>query len=242
MPSIQYGTTTIDYQIKYQKNKKDLSILTEYQKGVTVIAPPQMNNEQIASIIKQKAPAIYKQLLKLADIELEQNSHQFKSGEKITYLGRNYRLKVIKDETISNCQLHFYQGKFTATIPASISDAERIQSLHQLFKEWYINMGTKKIQQRLKLYEEKINLSPNLMTVKDQEKSWGTCTPSGNIHINWRIFTAPMRYVDYVLVHELCHLKYMDHSDDFWNLLSSLLPDYEARKEWLRIHGPNLKL
>lgn len=242
MPSIQYGTTTIDYQIIYKENKKDISILIEYQIGVTVVAPPHTNIEQIAAIIKKKAPAIHKQLRKLAEIKSEESSRQFKSGEKIPYLGRQYRLKVIKDDSLTDCSLHFYQGRFTAFVPTTFTDNDRIQSLNHLFKQWYITMGTKKLKQRLKLYENKLDLSPNQLTVKDQEKSWGTCTPSGNIYINWRIFTAPMRYVDYILVHELCHLKYMDHSDDFWHLISSLLPDYEDRKEWLRIHGPNLKL
>ena len=242
MPSIQYGTTTIDYQIIYKENKKDISILIEYQIGVTVVAPPHTSIEQIAAIIKKKAPAIHKQLRKLAEIKSEESSRQFKSGEKIPYLGRQYRLKVIKDDSLTDCHIQFHQGKFTAKVPTHFSETERIQSLNHLFKKWYIDMGSKKLKQRLKLYENKLGLSPNQLIVKEQEKSWGTCTPSGNIHINWRIFTAPMRYVDYVLVHELCHLKYMDHSDDFWNLISSLIPDYEDRKEWLRIHGPNLKL
>lgn len=242
MPSIQYGTTLIDYQITYKESKKDISILIEYQIGVTVVAPPHTSDEQIAAIIKKKAPAIYKQLRKLSEIKPEESSRQFKSGEKIPYLGRQYRLKVIKDDSLTDCHIQFHQGKFTAKVPNHFNDTERIQSLNHLFKKWYIEMGAKKLKQRLKLYENKLNLSPSQLIVKEQEKSWGTCTPSGNIHINWRIFTAPMRYVDYILVHELCHLKYMDHSDDFWNLISSLIPDYEDRKEWLRIHGPNLKL
>lgn len=242
MPSIQYGTTTIDYQTTYQEGKKDISILIEYQIGVTVVAPPHTSDEQIAAIIRKKAPVIHKQLRKLAEIKPEENSRQFKSGEKIPYLGRQYRLKVIKDDSLTECSLQFHQGKFITKVPTHFNDLERVQSLNHLFKNWYIETGSKKLKQRLKLYESKLDLSPNQLTVKEQEKSWGTCTPSGNIHINWRIFTAPMRYVDYILVHELCHLKYMDHSDDFWNLVSSLLPDYEDRKEWLRIHGPNLKL
>ena len=71
MPSIQYGTTTIDYQINYKDGKKDVSILIEYQVGVTVVAPPHTSDEQIAAIVRQKAPAINKQLRKLAEIKAE---------------------------------------------------------------------------------------------------------------------------------------------------------------------------
>ena len=170
MPSIQYGTTVIDYQITYKEGKKDISILIEYQIGVTVVAPPHTNDEQIAAIIKKKAPAIHKQLRKLAEIKSEESSRQFKSGEKIPYLGRQYRLKVIKDDSLTDCNLQFHQGKFTAKVPTHFNDTERTQSLNHLFKKWYIEMGSKKLKQRLKLYENKLNLSPNQLTVKEQEK------------------------------------------------------------------------
>ena len=71
---------------------------------------------------------------------------------------------------------------------------------------------------------------------------WGSCTPDGNIYLNWQILMAPMSIVDYVLVHELAHLKYLDHSPEYWRFVRSILPDYEQRKEWLRINGPTLLL
>ena len=84
-----------------EENKKDISILIEYQIGVTVVAPPHTSDEKIASIIKKKAPIIHKQLRKLSEIKPEENSRQFKSGEKIPYLGRNYRLKIIQDDSLN---------------------------------------------------------------------------------------------------------------------------------------------
>jgi predicted metal-dependent hydrolase len=88
----------------------------------------------------------------------------------------------------------------------------------------------------------KLQQTPKKIIIKDQEQRWGSCTPSGNILLNWRIFLAPTSIIDYVLAHELVHLKHMNHSKEYWETLRMLLPDYEQRKEWLRINGRTLNV
>jgi predicted metal-dependent hydrolase len=85
-----------------------------------------------------------------------------------------------------------------------------------------------------------MDLKPSGAVVKEQKLRWGSCTSMGIINLNWRLFLAPMRIIDYVIVHELAHLRYHNHSKDFWNLVRSIIPDYEERKEWLRVNGPTL--
>lgn len=82
----------------------------------------------------------------------------------------------------------------------------------------------------------------NDVQLKEQRMRWGSCTSEGNIYLNWRIIMSPMSIIDYVLVHELAHLRYMNHSNDYWNFVRSILPDYEQRKDWLRVNGPTLTL
>jgi predicted metal-dependent hydrolase len=76
--------------------------------------------------------------------------------------------------------------------------------------------------------------------VKDFQSRWGSCTPRGRVDFNWKIIMAPNRVVDYVVVHELCHLKQHDHSPQFWKLVESIMPDYLESKEWLRVNGASL--
>ncbi|MCK4568464.1 MAG: M48 family metallopeptidase, partial [Candidatus Thorarchaeota archaeon] len=78
------------------------------------------------------------------------------------------------------------------------------------------------------------------IVVKNQMKRWGSCTKDDIVHLNWRIIMAPMSVVDYVVVHELIHVDIDKHSKEFWKSLRIIIPDYERRKEWLRINGPNL--
>src|SRR5699024_5800432 len=100
--------------------------------------------------------------------------------------------------------------------------------------------GGKKLQERVTYYQSLLNVHPTSVHLRTQHKRWGTCTPGGDIYINWRLVMAPMKVLDYVIVHELAHLVVQDHSAEFWKIVKSVLPDYDLRKEWLRINGMTL--
>jgi predicted metal-dependent hydrolase len=174
------------------------------------------------------------------EIKLLSSSKEFLSGEKFPYLGRHYRLKVTVDEKIHEVKLSFQKGLFSVNIPKNWDTAQRQQHLNELFRQWYYTHGQSKLEERLKLYSPKMECFPSKLVIKEQQMRWGSCTKNGTVNINWLILMAPMRIVDYVLVHELAHLKHPDHSTAFWLTLQSVLPDYESRKEWLRINGPTL--
>ncbi|BFH15659.1 M48 family metallopeptidase [Paenibacillus melissococcoides] len=94
----------------------------------------------------------------------------------------------------------------------------------------------------MKKFTIKFTHQPKAIIIRDQEQRWGSCTPAGNIILNWRIFLAPASVVDYVLVHELAHLKYMNHSKEYWDTVRMLLSEYEEKKEWLRLNGTLLNV
>lgn len=242
MFSFQYGTSTIDYSVEYKKGKKDISLSVCLNEGVKLIVPEGINSTQIEAILHKKAPWILKKKYEFDEIVDPVSPKEFVSGEKFPYLGRHYRLKVYKDEKINKPLLNYRQGRFIARIPIHMTDREKVNELKLLFKEWYIQHGEKKIEERLNIYCPRMQRWPAKIEMKEQHKRWGTCTKEGNIYLNWRIIMAPMPIVDYVLVHELAHLKYLDHSTDYWRFVRSILPDYEQRKEWLRINGPTLSL
>lgn len=241
MPSIKYGTTTIEYSLEHKANKHDVTIAVEWNSGVSVVAPLEMNQDDLEIVIRKKCPWILMKLIEFREINDLQKPLEFLSGEKIQYLGRRYRLKVHPIPTDVKPELRFLNNRFVATIPSNMI-ANQTQILRNLCVAWLKSKGHEKLKERVKYYSNMMSLVPSQLIVKDQEKRWGSCTKSGAILINWRIMMAPMRIVDYVVVHELAHLKYQDHSSDFWKTIHSVMPDYEQRKEWLRINGPTLQL
>lgn len=240
MHSIKFGNQTIPYTLKNSQRRKTLSISVD-QHGVSVISPSEVAQETIESTLHKKAPWIIKQLSDFEEMKTNTQKRAFMSGEKLLYLGRNYRLKVIKTDC-SEPTFRFYQGRFLAELPKSIKEEDHRNLLYPLYIEWIKKRANAFAADRVKRFILKLQKEPNKIMIKDQEQRWGSCTPSGNIILNWRIFLASVSIIDYVLAHELVHLKHMNHSKEFWETLRMLLPDYEQRKEWLKINGGTLNV
>jgi predicted metal-dependent hydrolase len=242
MSSFSYGTTTIEYNLIRNPNINKVSIAVEWQNGVTVTAPDSLPVEEINNTLHKKGSWILNKWYEVNEIVNPPAPKEYVSGEKFAYLGRQYKLKVRKNNTVKKSSISFYRGHFIANVPANLSAKEQRDELYNEFKKWYIDHGQAKVQERLNMYSTIMNLSASKVSLKEQKMRWGTCTKEGAIYMNWRIMMAPMSVVDYILVHELAHIKYPDHSNDFWRLVQSILPDYEQRKEWLRINGPRLTI
>ncbi|MCL6572757.1 MAG: M48 family metallopeptidase [Bacillus sp. (in: Bacteria)] len=240
MQFIQFGKQTIPYTLTRSHRRKSLSISVD-QHGVSVISPSEITVEKIESTLHRKAVWIIKQLSDFSEMQTNIQERLFHSGEKLPYLGRQYRLKVIKTDS-NEPSFRFYQGRFLAELPTGISEEEHRDSLYPLYVNWVKQRANEFAHDRLKRFTLKLQQAPKKVIIKEQEQRWGSCTPAGNVLLNWRLFLAPTSIIDYVLAHELVHLKHMNHSKDYWDTLQMLLPDYEQRKEWLRINGGTLNV
>lgn len=242
MPTFTFGTTLIEYNLHYKPNKRDIAIAVDWISGVTVTVSEGTSQEQIDTALRRKARWVLRKRAEFREIKHLTTHHEFISGEKFPYLGRQYRLKVHASNDGTDASINFINGRFSAVVPISSSPTWREEHLRAAFRDWYITHGLSKVQHRVQLFGSRLGLQPSKVVVKDQRARWGSCTKNGTININWRILMAPMSVVDYVIVHELGHMIRQDHSSDFWTTVQSVIPDYDVRKEWLRIHGPMLDL
>ncbi|WLV24643.1 SprT family zinc-dependent metalloprotease [Aciduricibacillus chroicocephali] len=238
MSFITYGTTTIHYY-HHKQARKDIKISVDLVNGVEVYTPEKIDEDKLAEIIKKKASWITNKLQELDEVQTSVQPIEFISGEKLPYLGRHYRLKVYK-EAIPNASFKFKQGRFIATIPRNWSQEQVHQKLEEKLIAWYRQHGLNKIIERASIYQSMLGVEPRSLQLKAQHKRWGTCTPNGDIYLNWRIVMAPIRVIDYVIVHELAHLIIPKHNDEFWRMVGMTLLHYKEAKEWLRVHGVEL--
>lgn len=235
---LQFGKKRIPYVLQESYNRKTLSIAVE-DGQILVTIPVGTESETYKKILHKKAPWVLKQLAHFEEMSITPRTLQFRSGEKLPYLGRYYRLKV-KKEAVNHPEFRFHRGEFEAILPHQLSSQEYRDHLYPLYRDWIIKKGKPFVDKRMIRFTQRLGKNPCDLTVRNMEKRWGSCTPKGSILLNWRIFLAPVSMVDYVLAHELAHLKEMNHTEAFWNTLRMLLPDYEERKEWLRINGSEL--
>jgi len=114
------------------------------------------------------------------------------------------------------------------------AEGEDPENIRALLEGWYRAQARRYLPPRLDAFAARIGLSPRRVTVRAQRTRWGSCSSRGSISLNWRLMLLPSELVDYVLVHELCHLRYMDHSPGFWALVGTLIPDAQACHRRLR--------
>ena len=228
---IEYGTIRIPFILIY-KNRKTLGIAVSPDKQVTITAPFDSSLEKILETVGSRASWISKQIRKFESYEttLLPRKVEYVSGETFYYIGRKHRLKVVEGVT----EMVSRQGKYIRVFIKSKSTQKHIA--HILMK-WYRDEAKKVFQERLVRYDyilKREKIAVNQILVRRLEKRWGSCTEMGNIVLNLSLVQAPIQCIDYVIVHEFCHLKHLNHGPKFYNMLGRYMEDWEKRKARLQ--------
>ncbi|MGI5912195.1 MAG: M48 family metallopeptidase [Syntrophomonadaceae bacterium] len=114
------------------------------------------------------------------------------------------------------------------------------EKMKQTLELWYRQKAREKILERISLYESIIVRVPGRIVIKSQKCRWGSCSSRGNLNFNWRLVMAPVEVIDYIVVHEMCHLIELNHSYRFWSLVAQVMPNYKQNKQWLEKNGAKL--
>jgi len=242
MEQIKIGNTLIDYRLIHSSRQKTIELIIDLDSGFTVKAPSGMSREEVAVNLQRKANWIINNLDKMNEVIRNETRKEFLSGEKFLYKGKHYRLKVVQVSEEIVPSLIFTQSKFMAYVPANVPEYDYPRIIQPLFINFYNEKAEKVLKQRARKYLLYFDDKPSLIKIQTLKNKWGNCSKTNQLRFNWRVVMAKMSIVDYVVVHELCHTKYKDHSKAFWNEVQKILPDYEERKEWLRVHGDLLKI
>lgn len=239
-----YYITVDGNKIQYtlvRSARKTIGITVTKDGRVKVSAPFNIAEKQVKSVIEQKGAWIGRKLeeMKRAYHDIT-NQRQFVDGEHLLYLGNEYSLKIRKDSKVANPGALIEGGNIIVVTPEGKLDNEEVANTKQILKAWYINQFAEIVRERIGKYASLLGVSPAKITIREQKTRWGSCSGKGSINLNWRLIMAPIGILDYVLIHELCHMKEMNHSKSFWNHVKSILPDYSERRKWLKTNGHRL--
>ena len=201
--------------------------------AVSVVVPTNLALSRIDELLKDKRTWI-KEKIALHREAQPASEMQLVSGEAFSYLGRNYRLKV--EEGVFQ-PVRLLKGRLVVTVPKGKDQPHMIRNA---LIRWYKKQAEQKMREKVERYAPIVGVEPTDVRIKTFKSRWGSCTAKGRLEFNWRVMMAPNRCVDYVVVHELCHLKRHDHSVEFWKEVGRVMPDYGVNKDWLKHNEPSL--
>ena len=212
-----------------RSNRKTLSLSINENSDLVVRAPHRVSDGEIQKFISEKSDWIDKKQ-RLVKAHLEDSENQL-SSDQCLYLGSLYPLKI---DNNSVEPISFNGHIFTITN----FNRERISlSLKSWYKKRFIEVALP----RLSYFSDKYNLSFNQVRVKEQKTLWGSCSSKNNINLNYLLIMAPMKVIDYVIVHELVHTIHKNHSAKFWQKVETIMPNFKDARYWLKENGYKLR-
>ncbi|MCK4905191.1 M48 family metallopeptidase [bacterium] len=217
-------TVKIDKIIR--SRRKTLGLEISGDASLIVRSPYGVSLNDIRKIIFEKKDWITSKQKIARERRLQTFPRKFSEREEFLYLGKSYPLIIL--ETAAN-PLSF--DKEFRLIRKHLSSAQR------LFIDWYKKQAYLKIKERLDFYSELLGYKYSKFALSNAKRRWGSCNGEGNIHINWRLVMAPHHIIDYVVVHELFHLKEKNHSKKFWDKVKTIHGDYKRKRKWLKENG-----
>ena len=223
----------IEYHLLPGADRQTTDIVIERDGAITVRPPAWMTPEQVDETVLSKRMWIYKNLAEWRDLNATRVEREWVNGEFFLYLGSRYRLSLVEEQDEN---LKLKNGRFC--LLSTIPKHER----SKVFQEFYTSKGLPRITARVDYFSGKVGVKPGKCAIKDMGYRWASCLKNGDLHFHWKCLMAPLTIIDYIVVHELCHLHHRDHSDAFWNEVDKVMPNYWERKKWLRMHGVSLDI
>jgi len=213
-----------------RSKRKTIALIIERDGTLTVRAPMRAPNDLIQKFIQEKADWITRTREKFRGVA-PQEPRKFIDGETFLFLGSSFDLKLVKPQRPS---LQFKHG-FTLSQTMQ-ANAER------LFIRWYKEQAQAVMTERVRHYSALHGFSPGQVKITSARTRWGSCSSNGTLNFTWRLVMAPLEVIDYVVLHELAHLRVKNHSKKFWSVVASICPQYTSHRKWLRENGESLTL
>lgn len=237
--SCRYDSTTIEYTVtRSPRRKKTIQITLDPYDGVLVAAPLRASKERVQSVVRNRADWIIR---KTSAPEFTQRRREFVTGESLLYLGRSVKMTV--DPTEKRWVLvELNPRSFSVQVPAQLNGDDRAAEIRSAFVEWYRRNANEQLPIVVRRWTPRIGSSPKNILIRGQRRIWGSCSPDGTIRLNWRIVMAEPALIDYVVIHELLHLRVRNHSQEYWREFSQVMPDYLQRRQRLKEVGPYLTI
>ena len=203
--TLRSGSTVVPYVIERSvRRHKTIEIQLLEGGHLRVAAPAAADRASVEAHLRRRSASIVRRLNGAARTDPAPD-REYINGETFEYLGRQAKLRVL-ERTVARSSVRLARGRLEVTVPRHRS-LNRADGVRQALLEWYLDRALRRLRQRVAYFAPRVGVDPVDVLLRAQERRWGSCSHDGVLRFNWRIVMAPSSLVDYVVVHELCHLR-----------------------------------
>ena len=230
--TITLNSKNIPYIVKRSTRARHVRLEIKRETGLTAVIPRFYSIRRLHDLLKIKQAWVLRNLTAYSNVRSPSVGKEVKTGDVILYLGRE--LKVLTT------------GKSGKTDRVRLEPDRVIvcnsdkQKLNAVLEQWYRIQAAKLIKEKTEKWRARLHVSYNRLTIRGQKSRWGSCSHKGNLSFNWKLLMAPEPVIEYIIIHELTHLKEMNHSQRFWQLVAERCPRWCEHKKWLKTHESEL--
>lgn len=231
--SLSLNGEAIPYIVKRSPRARHVRLEMRPGTGLTIFIPGFYNIARLGDLLKAKQSWILRHFTTYSNVRSASAGNDIKAGDVIPYLGRE--LKVMTTTTDNGNSDHV-----RLELDRLMIDTSGKKNLNAALESWYRIQAAKLITEKTANWGARIHVRYNRVTIRGQRTRWGSCSHKGNLSFNWKLLMTPEPVLDYVIIHELTHLKEMNHSKKFWQLVAEHCPRWREHKRWLKKHEVQL--
>lgn len=217
MESLEIGG--LQFDVRRSERRRTFGLTVDRNGELVAYVPATASKTELARWVRGRLLWVHRKLALKAETAPNVRAAEYVSGEAFCYLGRRYRLRLVEKQ---DEPLKFDGAQFTLQ--------RRTESPEQHFRKWYQRTGAEWLRGRVKAQSRRVTCQPTGIEVRDLGFRWGSCSKQARLLFNWKVLQLPVGLVDYVVVHELVHLKERHHGPAFWKAMGRAMPDWERRK------------
>ena len=223
-------------RVEVLRSKRKTSVLYIVEDELQIRVPNRVRDRKIVEILETKERWIRNKVIQIQNQRIT-NKREFISGESFSLFGRNLYLKVLEGGKVGTQLIGDYL--ITTVRTSEIGDLRKSR-IKTYLEKWYIHEAYQKLEEKVMRYSKIIRVSPRDIKVRNYKTRWGSCDNKGRLTFNFHLIKAPHEIVDYVVIHELCHMIQPNHSKFFWNEVARFDPSFKNHKKWLKLNGADL--
>jgi len=222
-----YGTKTITFKVERKGSLKNTYINVDTD-GVLVKTNDNTTLAEIKEMVTNKSAWVSKKLELFKSIAVNKD---IKTGSRLYYMGKSYYVHLTQVKNASSLEINFTHSKFHIVVPLKYSDAE----LHYAIENFYKQKAIEKIIPLTKKWSKTMAVTPEHISFRYSKKRWGSCSSTHRISFNYHLVKLSSSLIEYVVIHELAHITFQNHSKDFWRLVKKNLADYKVKEDKIRV-------